>query len=99
MEYLKNEVPDLALIDLLLPKEHGADVIREIKEKYFIPIIIITGVYKEKEIKGLMEENFVEGYLEKPFSLKRLDEKIDFILNEWAVSLLLIIFKKKISRS
>jgi len=82
LEHFKKDIPDLILIDLLLPKEHGVNIVHQIKETYFIPIIIISGIYKEKEFSSLLKETCVEGFFEKPFDLKEIDQKINDILNE-----------------
>ena len=46
LNYISEILPDLVVTDLLLPGEHGIDVIKTIKKKYFIPVIIITGIYQ-----------------------------------------------------
>ena len=34
LNYLKETLPDLVLTDLLLPGEHGINVVKQIKDKY-----------------------------------------------------------------
>lgn len=77
---IENRIPDLVISDLLLPGEHGINVIKTIKQKYFIPVVIITGIYKREELKTLMEDYFVEAYFEKPLKLPVLLEVIRRIL-------------------
>jgi CheY-like chemotaxis protein len=81
LEYLNRQIPDLIISDLLLPGEHGLNVIKAIKEKYFIPVIIISSIYKEKQLKSVMEEHFVEAFFSKPLKLDVLLEKVNSILN------------------
>lgn len=83
LEYLNKdkEIPDLIISDLLLPGEHGINVIKTIKEKYFIPVIMISSIYKEKQLKSMMEEYFVEAFFQKPLKLDILLEKVKSILN------------------
>ena len=81
----KEKVPDIVIIDLLLPGEHGINLVKTIKEKYFIPVIIISGIYSRDEIKDTIEEYFVEGFFEKPLNLDKFLEKINAIINERAV--------------
>lgn len=79
------ELPDLIISDLLLPGEHGINVTKTIKEKYFIPVIMISSIYKEKQLKSMMEEYFVEAFFQKPLKLDILLEKVNLILNARAV--------------
>lgn len=76
------KVPDLVITDLLLPGEHGIDLVRFIKDKYFIPIIIISGIYKADEIRDIMENYFVEGFFEKPVDVTNLLRKVNVILHD-----------------
>jgi DNA-binding response OmpR family regulator len=85
LELIEKEVPDIIIMDLLLPGEHGINLIRTVKEKYFIPIIIISGIYNKEEVEQLMEEYFVEDFMRKPLDLEELAKKINKILDEKAV--------------
>ena len=62
-------VPDLVITDLLLPKEHGIDVMQSIKDRFFLPIIAISGIYKENEIKDRLGDIYIDGFFEKPLDL------------------------------
>ncbi len=77
----KDRLPDIVITDLLLPGEHGINVIKTIKEKYSLPVIIITGIYKKKELKNVIDDYSVEGFFEKPLNLEALLEKVNSILN------------------
>ena len=81
LELIEKKIPDLILSDLLLPKEHGLDFIKKIKEKLFIPVIIITGVYRKNEISDVIKNYFVEDFVAKPLDLNVLLQKINSILN------------------
>ena len=45
----------------------------------------MSSIYKEAEIKSLMEDYFVEAFFEKPFDLKELLKKVNDILDEKSV--------------
>jgi DNA-binding response OmpR family regulator len=81
LDYLKDAQPDLVITDLLLPGEHGINVVKTIKQKYFIPVIMMSSIYNEKELKHVIEEYFVEGFFQKPFELNALLRKINSILD------------------
>lgn len=86
---LKAEIPDLMILDLLMPKMDGFAVCKELKDprwaKYRkIPILILTSVREEAsrrryELETGLELD-VDDYLEKPFSpdvlLKRVENLI-----------------------
>lgn len=80
LEYIKENIPDLVIVDLLLPGEHGIDLIRTIKEEYFLPVIAITGVYKREEVYHDLQSRSVEDFFEKPLDLKKMLTRINEIL-------------------
>ena len=75
------ELPDLVITDLLLPKEHGIEVMQAIKDRFFLPIIAISGIYRKEEIQGRINDVFIDGFFEKPLDLDRLLACIRCILN------------------
>ena len=81
LELIEENLPELMITDLLLPGEHGIPLIKTVKEKYFIPIIIISSIYDRDEVEDFMEEYSVEAFLEKPLNLDLLLEKINSIIN------------------
>ena len=56
LKYLETSTPDLIITDLLLRGEHGINVVKEIKQKYFFPVIIISGIYRQKEMHQFVEQ-------------------------------------------
>jgi DNA-binding response OmpR family regulator len=61
--------PDLILLDLMLPKFGGFEIMRELQngETAGIPIIIITGRYTENAAASLIKKEYnVRKFLEKP---------------------------------
>jgi DNA-binding response OmpR family regulator len=81
LEIIPKILPDIIVMDLLLPGEHGINLIRTVKEKYFIPIIIISGIYNEEEIEDIIEDYFVEDFMKKPLNLEDLAGRINKIIN------------------
>lgn len=74
-------IPDLVITDLLLPKEHGIDVMQSIKDNLFLPIIAISGIYKKNDIKDRLGDIYIEGFFEKPLNLAEILTCIRSILN------------------
>ena len=81
LELAEKRIPDLVITDLLLPKEHGIDVIHEIKDRFFIPVIAISGIYKKAEIKEKLDDVYLEDFFEKPLNLEELFKGIQNVLN------------------
>ena len=71
IQMVQTDMPDLIILDLLLPGEHGLDLVATIKQRFFIPILIISGVYEFKEIRAQLETIMVEGFFEKPIHVEK----------------------------
>ena len=71
---------DLILLDIMLPKKNGFEILKTLKEeKIKTPIIILTAkseIYDK--LNGL--ENGAEDYITKPFHMKELIARIKIIL-------------------
>ncbi|SDI49306.1 response regulator YycF [Natribacillus halophilus] len=71
LEKVHEFVPDLILLDIMLPNKDGMEVCREVRKKYDMPIIMLTA--KDSEIdKVLGLELGADDYVTKPFSTREL---------------------------
>ncbi|MED4403310.1 response regulator YycF [Metabacillus fastidiosus] len=71
LELVEEIVPDLILLDIMLPNRDGMEVCREVRKKYEMPIIMLTA--KDSEIdKVLGLELGADDYVTKPFSTREL---------------------------
>lgn len=69
------ESPDLIILDVMLPKRDGLDVLREIRKTSDVPVIMVTA--KEQEIdKVLGLEMGADDYVTKPFSNRELVARV-----------------------
>jgi DNA-binding response OmpR family regulator len=84
LRVVKEETPDLILLDAMLPELHGFDIARRIKgsEKYgSIPILMMSAVYRGWRIAEDLKANYgIEDYIEKPFRIADLLAKIQRLL-------------------
>lgn len=67
LDLVNNEHPDLILLDLLMPKMTGFDVLREIKKTDRVketPILIMSGVFK-KDVVDFLQQSGVTGFIDK----------------------------------
>ena len=83
LDILKNQLPDIIILDVMMPNVDGYATIEQIKadEKLnHCKIIFLSAKNKEKDIeKGLMLG--ANAYVTKPFSLKKLTQQISELLN------------------
>ena len=84
----KDNVYDLILIDILMPKINGFEFYKLIKEKDTSSRIcfITASEYKEEEIKNLLPDlktqNQKTMIIRKPIRLKELSRQVGLIINE-----------------
>lgn len=79
---MDNESFDLVILDMLLPGEHGINIVNYIRDHFFTPIIITSGIYSRKEILKGMEDSNIKDFFPKPFNVKDLLKRIYSIFNE-----------------
>lgn len=73
------QVPDLLVLDIMMPKLDGYAVCKTLREKSEIPIIMLTALSDvSRRVTGL--EMGADDYMVKPFSPKELEARIDCIL-------------------
>jgi len=83
LNVLKNNDIHLIVLDILLPDVNGFEFVKKLKlnrDTKNIPIVAVTGVYKESEYKQKGYELGVDDFLTKPFSYNFLAVKIKKIL-------------------
>lgn len=79
-------VPDLILLDVMLPDESGYDIVRKLRKRpatQDIPIIMVTAKTTEMDmIKGL--DGGADDYIKKPFSIMELFTRVKALLRRTA---------------
>ena len=71
--------PDLVLLDLMLPKRHGLDVLRHARAGADVPVILLTALGDEKDrVAGL--ELGADDYVVKPFSPREVAARVKSVL-------------------
>lgn len=77
------EVPDLVLLDLMLPKLDGMSICRKLREESDVPIVMLTArVEEEDRLSGL--ESGADDYVTKPFSPRELAARVRAVLRRTA---------------
>ncbi len=79
LKIIREEVPDLILMDLLLPRMHGFDICQSVKKDprlQHIPLIVMTAVYRTAMDKIQARRMGVDEFVEKPLDFGELLKKI-----------------------
>ena len=79
LEFFNQTLPDLVIIDLMLPEMSGFELTEQIRKKSFVPIIILSAANDEPSIiRGL--EYGADDFVKKPFSPLELEVRIKGLL-------------------
>ena len=78
----ENEIPELILLDIMLPEIDGLTILKQIKSSTFlknIPVIMVTAKTGElNTVIGL--DSGADDYIQKPFSMLELVSRIKAVL-------------------
>lgn len=79
---LKEEIPELILLDIMLPGEDGYSILKKLKEKQEtsnIPVIMVTAKEAEYDkVRGL--EGGADDYITKPFGMMEFIARVKAVL-------------------
>lgn len=79
LKLAKTEKPDLILLDLILPKVNGFEVLKELKrneETKGIPVIILTNLEGINDIEKVLELGATTYLIKASYSLEEVIKKI-----------------------
>ena len=82
LQFLKNETPDLILLDIQMPQKDGIETLKEIrsgKDRADIPVIMLTGVEDKDSVLKSARLGICD-YILKPFSSEDLIKRIRRVL-------------------
>jgi two-component system, OmpR family, KDP operon response regulator KdpE len=79
LERLRADLPDLVVLDVMMPEMDGFETLRRIREVSNVPVLMLTVRNEEADrIKGL--EIGADDYLAKPYSPRELQSRIKALL-------------------
>ncbi|MCA3512053.1 MAG: response regulator transcription factor [Rhodobacter sp.] len=79
LEAFNRRMPDLAVLDIKMPRMDGMDLLQRLRQKTSMPVIFLTS--KDDEIDEILGLRMgADDYVKKPFSLRLLIERIRALL-------------------
>lgn len=79
LEQLRDQLPDLILLDIMMPDLDGFETLRMIREISSVPVIMLTAKGEEEDkVRGL--ELGADDYITKPFSPRELVSRVRAVL-------------------
>jgi two-component system KDP operon response regulator KdpE len=79
LDKVREELPDLVLLDVMMPEMDGFETLERIREVSTVPVIMLTVKGEEEDrIRGL--ELGADDYVTKPFSPRELASRIKAVL-------------------
>src|SRR5436190_24118268 len=79
LAFLKNQQPDVILIDINLPDKSGINLCKEVKEKYPLVFIIGLSTFNQQSFIQKMMDNGASGYVLKNATQEELMEAIETV--------------------
>ncbi len=79
LDKIRTHLPDLVVLDVMMPEMDGFETLRAIRESYNVPVIMLTVKGEEHD----KHEAFTAGaddYVTKPFSPRELNDRIKAVL-------------------
>ncbi len=72
---IRSERPRLVLLDLMLPGTDGIELMREVRERFDLPVIFISGYGRDETVARAFEAGAAD-YIVKPFSPTELVARV-----------------------
>jgi len=84
METIRNESPDIVILDIMLPGRDGLEILREIRSEHDLPVIMLTAKGDDADrIVGL--ELGADDYVSKPFNPRELLARIKAVTRRFSL--------------
>ncbi len=85
LKLVKEKQPDLIILDLILPKIHGFELLKELKkdkETKDIPVIVLTNLESPNNIQEALSLGVKAYLLKLNYSLEELAQKIEELIEK-----------------
>jgi two-component system response regulator ChvI len=83
LDGFKTQSPDLAILDIKMPRMDGMELLRRLRQKTDLPVIFLTS--KDEEIDELFGLKMgADDFIRKPFSQRLLVERVKAVLRRFS---------------
>jgi len=84
LEVIRNNVVHLAIVDVMMPRKDGIQMVMELREEYDFPVIMLSA--KSEEVDKIMGLNMgADDYVTKPFTPLELLARVNSHLRRYRV--------------
>jgi two-component system response regulator ChvI len=83
LDGFRTSPPDLAILDIMMPRMDGMEMLRRLRQKSNIPVILLTS--KEEQIDELFKLG-ADDFIRKPFSQRLLIERVKAVLRRMSTT-------------
>jgi len=83
LDGFRTSLPDLAILDIMMPRMDGMEMLRRLRQKSNIPVILLTS--KEEQIDELFKLG-ADDFIRKPFSQRLLIERVKAVLRRMSTT-------------
>jgi two-component system, OmpR family, KDP operon response regulator KdpE len=85
LNQIRKQVPDLIILDLVMPEMSGLDVCRRVREFSAVPIIVLSAKGSESDKVAALDLG-ADDYVTKPFGMDELLARVRAVLRRLSVS-------------
>lgn len=82
LDAVRTKLPDLVLLDVMMPELDGFETLRMLREFSSVPVIMLTAKGEENDIVYGLELG-ADDYVTKPFGPRELSSRIKAVLRRW----------------
>ena len=85
LDAIAAELPDLVLLDLLMPRVTGLEVLRSLRsrpETRALPVLILSNSSREQDLEEIKQLGVAGYYVKSDLSLRELGDRIERLLKE-----------------
>jgi DNA-binding response OmpR family regulator len=82
LELANEQPPDLCILDVLMPKLNGFEVLRALREQETtrnVPVIMLTASVQDRDVARGFEVG-ADDYMRKPFNPRELQARVEALL-------------------
>jgi two-component system KDP operon response regulator KdpE len=85
LEIMESEVPDMIILDIMMPKMDGFEVCRRVREWSQVPIIMLSARQEEQDKVKCLNLG-ADDFLTKPFGVEELLARINAVFRRTSIS-------------